>query len=52
VLLGEDVATNPTVAGSAVTFLSIVLGIIGAWLGSRIGRSFAGPEGDAGDFTA
>ncbi|HEY6014919.1 MAG TPA: hypothetical protein VIU37_12965, partial [Candidatus Limnocylindrales bacterium] len=50
VVLGEDFGTNPTVTGSAVTFLSIVLGIVGAWLGSRIGRAFGGvDEGDGFD---
>ncbi|HEX7951169.1 MAG TPA: hypothetical protein VF494_12530 [Candidatus Limnocylindrales bacterium] len=48
VVLGEYVGTNATVAGSAVTFLSIVFGIVGAWLGSRIGRAFAGDGDDDG----
>lgn len=50
VVLGEDLGTNATVTGSAVTFLSIVFGIVGAWLGSRIGRAFGGADdGDVFD---
>ncbi|MBI3750183.1 MAG: hypothetical protein HY263_00795 [Chloroflexi bacterium] len=50
IVLGEDFGTNATVTGSAVTFLSIVLGIVGAWLGSRIGRAFGGvDDGDPFD---
>jgi len=46
VVLGEDLGTNATVTGSAVTFLSIVLAIVGGWLGARIGRAFAGGSGE------
>jgi hypothetical protein len=44
VVLGEDLGTNATVTGSAVTFLSIVFAIVGAWLGARIGRAFGGVD--------
>jgi uncharacterized membrane protein YeaQ/YmgE (transglycosylase-associated protein family) len=40
VVLGETFATNATVTGSIVTFLSIVLGLVGAWLGARIAQAF------------
>jgi hypothetical protein len=46
VILGEDFGTNGTVTGTAVTFLSIVFAIVGAWLGTRIGSAFAGDPGD------
>ena len=50
IVLGEDFGTNATVTGSAVTFLSIILGIVGAWLGARIGRAFGGvDDGDGFD---
>lgn len=50
IVLGEDFGTNATVTGSAVTFLSIVLGIVGTWLGARIGRAFGGADdGDGFD---
>jgi hypothetical protein len=42
VVIGEDFSSNPTVTGSAVTFLSILLGLVGAWLGTKIGRAFLG----------
>jgi len=46
VVLGEDLGTNATVTGSAVTFLAIVLSIVGGWLGAQVGRSFAGGARD------
>lgn len=49
VVIGEDFSTNPTVTGSAVTFLSILLGLVGAWLGSKIGRAFIGGSTDEGE---
>jgi len=48
VVIGEDFSSNPTITGSAVTFLSIILGLVGAWLGARIGRSFIGGSFDDG----
>jgi hypothetical protein len=42
VVIGEDFSTNPTVTGSIVTFLSILFGLVGAWLGAKIGRAFQG----------
>jgi len=49
VVIGEDFSTNPTVTGSAVTFLSIILGLVGAWLGSRIGKAFVGGTREDGE---
>ena len=49
VVIGEDFSTNPTVTGSAVTFLSIILGLVGAWLGARIGKAFVGGSVEDGE---
>jgi hypothetical protein len=46
VVLGETFGTNATITGSAVTLLSIVLGLIGAWLGARIAHAFTGSTQD------
>jgi hypothetical protein len=48
VVIGEDFSNNPTITGSAVTFLSIILGLVGAWLGAKIGKSFVGGSFDDG----
>ncbi|HEY2888532.1 MAG TPA: hypothetical protein VGJ17_07940 [Candidatus Limnocylindrales bacterium] len=48
VVIGEDFSSNPTITGSAVTFLSIILGLVGAWLGAKIGKSFVGGSFDDG----
>jgi hypothetical protein len=40
VVLGETFVSNATVTGSIVTFLSIILGLVGAWLGARIAQAF------------
>ena len=41
--------TGSTVTGSAVTFLSITLGLVGAWLGARIGKAFVGGSVEDGE---
>ena len=48
VVIGEDFSNNPTITGSAVTFLSIILGLVGAWLGAKIGKAFIGGSFDDG----
>ena len=46
VVLGEALDPGAALAGSTVVFLAILLALIGVWIGTRVGRAFAGGTPD------
>jgi hypothetical protein len=45
-VLGEALDPGAALAGSTVVFLAILLALIGVWIGTRVGRAFAGGTPD------
>ncbi len=43
VIVGERLSGSSALAGTAATFLAVVFGLAGAWIGARILRSFVPP---------
>jgi hypothetical protein len=43
VIAGAGLSNNATNAGAVVTLLTIVLAIVGSWVGAQVVRSFVGP---------
>jgi hypothetical protein len=46
IVLGEALDPSASLAGSTVVFLAIVLALVGAWIGTRVGRAFGGGPGE------